>query len=156
MKNCLPNASPAALERLINRLPDIRKEYSLGSSFILAARSFPCCFLSSNSKRYHSIIREIAQVFTGQKASLVVSGTGLSLEDQQKTLASGVSKPGISMFHELGMFDTWAKLKTFIENYLPTHFLQSPSGHRLQKRMQEYLLGRWVDISFPLSSSHRY
>jgi hypothetical protein len=34
------------------------------------------------------------------------------------------------------------KLESFVERYLPASILESDSGHRLQKRMREYLLGR--------------
>jgi hypothetical protein len=101
--------------------------------------------MSSDSNQYRSIIREIAQVFTEPQVDLIVSGTGLSLEELQEALASGVSKRDVFVFHELGMFDTWTKLKPFIERYVPPSFLQSPSRDRLQKRIREYLLGRCVD-----------
>jgi hypothetical protein len=60
-------------------------------------------------------------------------------------MASGVSKADVFLFHNLGMFDTWEKLKPFLERFIPASFLQSPSGYRLEIRMREYLLGRWVD-----------
>jgi hypothetical protein len=77
---------------------------------------------------------------------LIVSGTGISLVELEDVMASGVSKPaeGIILFHNLGMFDTWLKLKPFLERYIPTSFLETPSGYCLQKRFQEYLLGRSV------------
>jgi hypothetical protein len=63
-------------------------------------------------------------------------------------MASGVSKEDVFVFHDLGMFDTWEKLQPFFERYVPASFLQSPSGYHLQKRIREYLLGRWVDTFF--------
>jgi hypothetical protein len=58
-------------------------------------------------------------------------------------MASGVSKPGaVMLFHQLGMFDTWPKLKPFLERYIPASILETPSGYRLQVRIREYLLGR--------------
>jgi hypothetical protein len=73
-----------------------------------------------------------------------VSGTGLSLGDLHDSAASGVSKlgVGVKVFYKLGMFNTWSKLNDFLERYIPTSFLESPSGYRLQQRIQEYLLGR--------------
>jgi hypothetical protein len=111
-----------------------------------AARLYPHAFISStNPNKYRSIIREIAQVFSSSESDLVVSGTGLPLEDLREAMASGVSKDDVFVFHDLGMFDTWEKLQPFFERYVPPSFLQSPSGYHLQKRIREYLLGRWVD-----------
>jgi hypothetical protein len=72
-----------------------------------------------------------------------VSGTGLSLADLEDAMAPGVSKPAkVKLFHQLGMFDTWPKLEQFLRRYIPASILETPSGYRLQQRMQEYLLGR--------------
>jgi hypothetical protein len=58
-------------------------------------------------------------------------------------MASGVSKPGaVEVIHQLGMFDTWPKLKLFFERYIPPSILEPPSGFHLQQRIREYLLGR--------------
>jgi len=43
---------------------------------------------------------------------VVVSGTGLSLEELREAIASGVSKDDIFVFHDLGMFETWEKTAT--------------------------------------------
>jgi hypothetical protein len=52
----------------------------------------------------------------------IVSGTDLSLADLEDD-ASGVSKPNaVQLFHELGMFDTWPKLKSFLERYVPAAY----------------------------------
>jgi hypothetical protein len=70
-----------------------------------------------------------------------VSGTALSLAELEDDKVSGVSKPAnaVQVFHNLGMFDTWPKMKSFLERYVPASILESPSGYRLQKRMREYL-----------------
>ena len=66
----------------------------------------------------------------------------MTLEDLKDSMASGVSKAEkIYLFHELGMFDTWPKLKAFLERYIPTSLLETPSGRELQKWMQEYSSG---------------
>ena len=41
------------------------------------------------------------------------------------------------------MFDTWSNLKSFIERYL-LQFFNPLLGTVCRKRIQEYLLGRWV------------
>jgi hypothetical protein len=145
-------ASSDALAELIGRLDDIREKYLPHSNLVVgldeaqrATRLYPSAFLSSTeNQKPRSILREIARVLTQSPVKLVVSGTGLSLAEVQGAMASGVSKPdeGVKLFHELGMFDTWLKLKPFLERYIPPSVLKSPSGYHLQLRIREYLLGR--------------
>lgn len=148
----LRGTSDESLNTLICGFNSIIDEYIPGSRFILAldeaqqaTRLYPYSGISSiNPKVYRSIIRDIVQVFTKVSVKLVVSGTGLSLADLEEATASGVSKPaqGVKVFHELGMFDTWPKLKSFVGRYVPLSTLESHSGYGLQVRMREYLLGR--------------
>ncbi|KAF8352173.1 hypothetical protein F5887DRAFT_16705 [Amanita rubescens] len=155
----LHGASDAALNTLIGDFNSIIDEYIPKSRFILgldeaqrATRLYPYSGISStNPKVFRSIIRDMVKVFTKVSIKLVVSGTGLSLADLEEGMASGVSKPaeGVEVFHELGMFDTWPKLKSFVERYVPLSILESHSGYGLQVRMQEYLLGRYrFSVSF--------
>ncbi len=156
ISDCLCRASNEALDALVERLNDIRHEYLQHSPFILgldnaqwASRLYPCSFISSTDPdEFRSIFREIVKVFTKSPVKLIVSGSGesgLSLaEFEEGAMASGVSKSveAVQLFHKLGMFDTWPKLKSFLERYVPASILESPSGYRLQKRMREYLQGR--------------
>jgi hypothetical protein len=151
MGGCLRQASTEALDILIRRLGTIRQKYIPLEHFIVgldeaqrAVRLYRHSFISSTSEEVtRSVLREIVKVFTIMPIKLIVSGTGVSLEDLDEAMASGVSKPvGVDLFHKLGMFDTWAKLKPFLDHYLPRSFLETPSGYRLQQRIQEYLLGR--------------
>ena len=151
IRKCLVHASSAALDTLVGRLVDIRVEYLQNSHFILgldevqwAFRKYPRSFISSTDPTmFRSIIREVLKVFTKWPIKLIMSGTGVSLNDLEDSMASGVSKTrAIKMFHKLGMFDTLLKLKSFVERYVPPHMLESDSGHHLQQRMREYLLGR--------------
>jgi hypothetical protein len=152
IRNCLRHASGAALDTLVGRLNDIRCDVLPGSHFVLgldeaqrASRLYPRSFISSTKpNEFRSIIREVAKVFTKSPIKLVVSGTGLSLPELEVAMASGVSKPAeaVQLFHKLGMFDTWPKLKSFLERYIPASIFESRSGHRLQLRMREYLQGR--------------
>ena len=59
-------------------------------------------------------------------------------------MASKVPKPAkvVQLFHELGMFDIWPKLKSFLERYVSASILDSSSRYHLQQRMREYLQGR--------------
>jgi hypothetical protein len=152
IRNCLRHASSDALDALIGRLINIRRDILSGSHFILgldeaqrASRLYPRSFISSTDPdKFRSIIREVVKVFTKLPIKLVVSGTGLSLAELQEAMASGVSKPfeAVKLFHKFGMFDTWPKLKLYLERYIPASVLESVSGRRLQQRMPEYLQGR--------------
>ena len=148
---CLYQASNHTLDTIINRLDDTRGEYLPGLDFIFGldeaqhvARLYPNSFISRDTAKFRSIIREIARVFNKSPVKLVVSGTGLSLAELQEAIASGVSKPteSVFLFHQLGMFDTWPKLKQFLERYIPATILASDSGLYLQHWIREYLLGR--------------
>jgi hypothetical protein len=96
----------------------------------------------SSPGAFRSIIREIFKAFTRAPVKFVVSGTDVSLADLEDNVASGVGKPThrVNVFHEL---DTWPKLKLFLERYASS-ILNNPSWRCLQKRMQQYLQGRWV------------
>lgn len=155
IENCLRNASTDALDVLLTRFDPICAKYLPPKRFIIALdeahqaiRLYPHSFTSCvDAEVLRSTLRELVAVFTKLPGKLVVSGTGLPLEDLLDYLAPGVSKAigMISFFHDLGMFDTWPKLKQFLERYFPTSFLESPSGQLLQRRIREYLLGRRVD-----------
>jgi hypothetical protein len=153
IRNCLRYASDAALDTLVGRLNDIRCDVLPRSHFVLgldeaqhASRLYPRSFISSTKPdEFRSIIREMVNVFTELPIKLIVSGTGVSLPEFEVAMASGVSKPtgaAVQLFHNLGMFDTWEKLKAFLERYIPASIFKSRSGQRLQLRMREYLQGR--------------
>jgi hypothetical protein len=144
-------ASNDALDALVGRLGETLREYLPRTHFILgldeaqrASRMYPRSFISStDTGTFRSIIREIIKVFTMTSIKLIVSGTGLSLADLQDSMTSGVSKRAeVILFYELGMFDTWPKLESFLKRYVPASILYSRSGYRLQLRMREYLQGR--------------
>jgi hypothetical protein len=168
---CLHGASDDALDILISRLADIQSEYFPKSNFIIGldeaqqvARLYRKAFISStNNKIYRTVFREVAATFTELRiVKLVVSGTGLSLEELQEAMASGVSKPSgpVEVFHQLGMFDTWQKLELLLDRYIPASVLKSShSGRCLIRRMREYLLGRSVGLflcSGPSLTNGRY
>jgi hypothetical protein len=149
--DCLHHASSKALDTLVNRLHDIIHDFLVDPHFILgldeaqqASRMYPHSFISFNEPNMaRSIIREVVKVFTKSPIKLIVLGTGVSLQDLQGTMASGVSKSdAVELFHKLGMFDTWPKLKSFVDIYIPPCIFNSISGHHLEQRMKEYLQGR--------------
>jgi len=155
---CLRRASNGALDVLVERFNDILCEYLPHSHFILgldgaqwASRLYPRCFISStNPDKFQSIIREVVKVFTKPPIKLIVSSIGLPLAELEDAMAFRVSNPAeaVQLFHNLGMYDTWPKLKSFLERYVPASIFESRSGYRLQQRIWEYLEGRLVDILF--------
>jgi hypothetical protein len=149
----LRHASNDALDILADGLYTIIKTYFPYSQFILGldeaqrvARLHPYSGISStNVEVFRSIICEMVKVFAKPPIKLVVSSTSLPFADLLEEFfgVSGVSKPAeVNVFHELGMFDTWPKLKRFLGRYVPASILETPSGYHLQQRMREYLLGR--------------
>ena len=149
--NCTRSASDDALNVLIGCLNDIFCDVLNDPHFILgldeaqqASRLYPHSFISStDAATTRSIIREVAKVFIKLPIKLVVSGTGLSLQELNDAMASGVSKPApVELFHNLGMFDTWQDVKLFVDRYIPAYIFESNSRRHLQQQMREYLLGR--------------
>jgi hypothetical protein len=152
MKECLERASDDALTTLIKDFEQIRMQYFPESRFTIAldeaqhaVRLHRFCFLSSGQPtKFRSILREIVKVFSILTVKIVVSGTGLSLEEVEDALNSSVGKPlgQFETFVELGMFDDPPKLETTLRRYIPSPILESPSGKSLQMRIREYLPGR--------------
>jgi hypothetical protein len=148
--SCLHRASDRAIDTLVRRLCVVRHEFSLDSPFVLgldeaqkASRMYPHSFIfSTKPDTFRSIICEVFKVFTELRFKLVVSSTDPSPVGVENAMI-GVSQPlAVELFHELGMFDTWPKLKSFLECYIPASILESQSGKCLVRRMQEYLPGR--------------
>ena len=158
---CLIGASSQAVDTLVQRLDVIRHKYLSQQHFIVgldqaewASRNYPRPFtLSHTLDIFPSIIGKVVEVFSELPMKLVVSGTVLSLEEFENSTASGVPKDadGVQVFHELGMFDTWPKLESFLKRYVPASILDSSSGSRLQQRMRVYLQGRCVILLFKQS-----
>jgi hypothetical protein len=153
--DCLRLASDEALNELVVRLDTIRRDILSDSHFVLAldeaqyaSGKYPRAFMSSTeSSTFRSIIREIVKIVVALPSyppmKIVLSGTSLSLAEVSDAMTSGVSKSaGIHLFYELGMFDTWKDLKSFLQRYIPATILESESGKCLQERMREYLQGR--------------
>ncbi len=153
MKMCLDRASDRALTLLINDFARVHRRYLPRSSnfFItldeaqVANRLNRFSFLSSSNRtKSRSVLREIVKVFSVLVSRIVVSGTGLSLEDVENDLTSGVAKPlgRFKTFVDFGMLDDPLKLGATLRKYIPPSILESDSGKSLQLRIREYLPGR--------------
>jgi hypothetical protein len=76
---------------------------------------------------------------------VIVSGTGFSLEGISNVLGSGVAKePAWQTVHEAGNFIEQATQERYVSRYLPTAFLDSPSGTFFRNRLHDFLRGRSV------------
>ena len=152
MKECLNCASDDALSTIIKDFEQIRTEYFPESRFTIAldeaqqtVRLHRFSFLSAREPtKFRSILREIVKVFSKLMVMIVVSGTGLSLEEVEDALHSSVAKPlgKFETFVDLGMFDDPLKLEATVKQYIPSRILESSSGKILQLRILEYLPGR--------------
>ncbi|KAF8523132.1 hypothetical protein BU17DRAFT_86285 [Hysterangium stoloniferum] len=153
MKDCLIRASDDALEELISRLRTIHSREFPKSRFIIAldeaqhaARLYRYSFVSSSSPEiFQSVLRETVKVFLHSTVKVIVSGTGLSLEEVEDALSSSVGKPSgrFETFVDLGMSDNPLKLDVTLRQYVPLSFLESDSAKYLQQRIREYLPGRY-------------
>ncbi|KAF8505280.1 hypothetical protein BU17DRAFT_71445 [Hysterangium stoloniferum] len=153
IKNCLNVASDEVLRALISGLDTIHATYFPKSEFIIAldeaqyaARLYQYSFVSSTSPNiFRSVLREIVTGFLRSSVKVIVSGTGLSLEQVEDVLSSSVGKPPgqFETFVELGMLDDPLKLDATLRQYIPPSFLESESGKFLQQRIREYLPGRY-------------
>ena len=153
MKRCLDRASDRALTFLINDFERrVHQQYFPTSKFFItldeaqvASRLNRFSFLSSSDRtKSRSVLREIVKVFSVLVSQIVVSGTGLSLEDVEDDLTSGVGKPRgrFKTFVDFGMLDDPLKLGATLRKYIPPFMLESDSGKSLQLRIREYLPGR--------------
>jgi hypothetical protein len=107
-------------------------------------------FFSSNTEpaQPRPLIRPIIQYWTSVLPRLVISGTGISMQDLETVLGSAVAKesgsPQPETVTDLGAFDTEEDQREYLEYYLPRDFLDSESGEVLASRVGYWLHGRYV------------
>jgi hypothetical protein len=153
MKRCLDRASDCALTSLIHDFGWVHRQYfPRWSKFFITldeaqvvSRPTRFSFLSSSDRtKSRSILRQIVKAFSVLISQIVVSDTGLSLEDVEDDLTFGVAKPlgRFKTFVDFGMLDDPLKLGAILGQYIPLFLLESDSGNSLQLRIREYLPGR--------------
>jgi len=76
----------------------------------------------------------------------IVSGTGLSLNIVSQAMGSCVAKQGVKTLTvtEIGAFDSELAQRTYILQYLPSFYVDTPSGEALLDRAWHWLRGRYV------------
>jgi len=80
--------------------------------------------------------------------TVIISGTGFSLEYYKTAMTSGVGKSSSSfdVVYTTGDFSELATQSLYISRYLPVSFLASDSGTHLKTRVYNWLRGRYVAI----------
>jgi hypothetical protein len=80
---------------------------------------------------------------------LIVSGTGVSMQDLETVLDSAVAKesgqPPPKTVTDLGAFDNEEDQRAYLEYYLPPGFLETASGKAMASRAGYWLHGRCVN-----------
>lgn len=157
MEQCLRRAAPDALREILSDFHMIR-DALLGTNELFfvfdeaqaADKRYPNAFMSSQTKVPRSPLREIVATMLTVKsptASILISGTGLSLSSVHEAITSGAGKLEVEsnqfkLIHDFGGFYTQSQLRAYMEQYLPQAFLQSQTGNLLQRRVCSYLCGR--------------
>jgi hypothetical protein len=94
-----------------------------------------------------AILREIILTWTSILPNLIVSGTGISMQEVETVLSSAISKPSDvkpETVTDLGAFDNEKDQRTYLEYYLPPGFLDTASGKAVARRVGYWLRGRFI------------
>jgi len=105
----------------------------------------PKCFKSGGEPyQDRPILRELIMTWKLSLPGLIISGTGISMEKIDTVLGSMIAKQGgiVHTFTDLGVFDSEEGQRAYMERYLPSGFLESPSGEKLALRAAYWLHGR--------------
>jgi hypothetical protein len=102
------------------------------------------CFLSETEPtKRRPILREIVASWTKVLPDLIVSGTGVSMQEVESVLDSAVAKEGdLQSTTSTGAFDNQNDQKEYLKQYLPSGFLDSEPGKALVLRAGYWLCGR--------------
>jgi hypothetical protein len=135
VKRCLNRASDEALGSLIADLERIHCDLLPSSKIIFAldeaqraTRLYRSPLLSSSiPNKFRSILPEIVNVFLRSSVQVIVSGTGLSMEEVEDPLISSAGKPSgqFETFVDFGMFDNPQHLETTLQQFTPPSFFDS-------------------------------
>jgi hypothetical protein len=157
MEGCLRKANDEALQMIWKRFHNERNSLLGIDEFFLvfdeaqaADRRSVKAFMSSRDRKKHrSPLREVVSALSlpVTTASIIVSGTGLSLSSVHEAITSGAGKiePQSNVFHlvhDFGGFYDKSQLETYMQQYLPLTFLNSRTGDLLRRRVDNYLRGR--------------
>jgi hypothetical protein len=110
---------------------------------------FAGCFVSdADPAKPRPILRPIILTWISVLPNLIVSGTGISMQDLETVLGSAVAKergqPRPETVTDIGAFDDEEDQRVYLEYYLPRRFLDRDSGRALASRVGYWLHGRYV------------
>ena len=114
-------------------------------------RAFVECFCASDVKGMpildgpRPILRQLVSNWEAPLHNMVISGTGVSMKDIEIVLGSLVAKEAgrtSETITEVGAFNDDDSHRVYMESYLPTKFLDTPSGKELVSRVGYWLHGR--------------
>jgi hypothetical protein len=139
------------------RLEESKINQLLGSSALFCvldeaqvpANNFLDYFLSDTRPAARQpILREITGVWRQFFPALIVSGTGISMQEVDETaLGTGVAKldgEKPEVITDLGAFDNEGDQLAFLKLYLPQKYLETEDGKVVASRVGRWLHGRYV------------
>lgn len=154
IRNCLTGVD----EKLLNMLgwpspwgilgEDLSNEqfYFVLDEVQVAGDAHMGCFSDAEGKRRRPVLRPFVERLTVEGTHpIIVSGTGISLEDIKTVLGSGVGKSfEWRVHHEMDDLSERSRQEEYIRRYLPEEFLETKSGQLFLNRMWELFRGRSV------------
>jgi hypothetical protein len=108
------------------------------------------CFRSEpEPAKPRPILREIILTWIEVLPNLIVSGTGVSMEEVETVISSLVAKEGPGgvpppTMTDLGGFDDGNGQRAYLEQYFPPGFLGTPLGEEIVSRAEYWFRGRFV------------
>ena len=92
------------------------------------------------------ILRPIVLSWGRILSNLIVSGTGISMQEVETVFGSTVAKEGgvSETVTEIGGFDDEDSRRAYLERYLPLGFLDTSKGKEIASRVGYWLHGRFV------------
>lgn len=114
----------------------------------VAGHLFMGAFADAEGTRPRPVLCPIVRHLTSSPNSytrVIISGTGFSPDLFKEVFTSGVGKVGLMRVHyATGEFIDPKDQLRYITQYIPSDFLQSPSGKSLVDRSYNWLRGRYV------------
>ncbi|PVF99445.1 hypothetical protein CPB86DRAFT_814023 [Serendipita vermifera] len=149
INTCLFNVGDSVLEVLdkatVQNVPGSDQFFYVLDEVQVTGRIHKVCFSDADGELWQPVLWPIIRKMTENSLfPIIVSGTGFSLEHFKDVLTSGVSKHSSQTWtvqHTTGDFTLQEVQSSYISHYLPSSFLNSPSGTLLGDHMFKWLRG---------------